>query len=198
MLRYYANEEEVFKKEREMKISDAEAVSIYEKLAGKYKLPQKLEFYGNRQSGACSSFRVRLSHNPSIAILSHEVAHAIQYKKFRKKYGYVIGHPNLKKQRWHTKRHQRIMRKVCDYINKNIDQWRLQRQEGQRRRMAKFYARIEIQQQRQEDKKKPEFKLIKIRELIKKWDSKRERAENKLKKLQKREKYILNSFKMEI
>jgi hypothetical protein len=200
MLKYYADEEEVFRQEREMKISDAEAVSIYEKLAGKYKLPQKLEFYGNRQSGACSPYRIRLSHNPSIAIISHEVAHAIQYKKFKKKYGYINGNPNLKRKRirWHTKKHSRIMRKVCDYIDKNIDQWRLQRQERQRRKMAKFYARIEIQQQRQEDKKKSEFKLIKIRELIKKWDSKRERAENRLKKLQKREKYILNSFKMEV
>jgi hypothetical protein len=160
MLKYYADEEEVFRQEREMKISDAEAGLVYQKLAKKYKLSQRLEFYGNQQSGSCSVCRVRLSHNPSIATLSHEVAHAIQYKKFKNKYGYINGNPNLKKHRWHTKKHQRIMRKVCDYINKNIDQWRIQRQEKQRRRIAKFTERIECKQRRQENKKKPEFKLV--------------------------------------
>jgi len=198
MLKYYADERELFRKEREMKILDAEAVSIYEKLAGKYKLSQKLEFYGNRQSGSCSVFRIRLSHNPSIAILSHEVAHAIQYKKFKKKYGYINGNPNLKKHKWHTKKHSRIVRRICDYINKNIDQWRLQQQERKNRRIAKFYDRIEHEQQQQENKKKPEFKLIKIRELIKKWEGKRKRADNKLKKLQKREKICLKQAQSEI
>jgi hypothetical protein len=160
MLKYYADEEEVFRQEREMKISDAEAGLVYQKLVKKYKLPQRLEFYGNQQSGSCSVCRIRLSHNPSIATLSHEVAHAIQYKKFKNKYGYINGNPNLKKHRWHTKKHQRIMRKVCDYINKNIDQWRIQRQEKQRRRIAKFTERIECKQRRQENKKKPEFKLV--------------------------------------
>lgn len=177
MLKYYADEEEIFRQEREMKISDAEAEMVFGKLAKKHKLPQRLEFFGNRQSGSCSPARIRLSHNPSIAILSHEVAHAIQYAKFKKKYGYINGNPNRKKQRWHTKKHQRIMRKVCDYINKNIDQWRLQRQEKQRHRIAKFNERIEQEQQRQEEKKKPDFKLIKIRELIKKWEGKKKRAE---------------------
>jgi hypothetical protein len=194
MLKYYANEREIFRQERETKISDAEAELVYLKLAKKHKLSQRLEFFGTRQSGSCSPMRVKLSHNPSIAILSHEVAHAIQYKKFRKKYGYINGNPNIKRHRWHTKQHQRIMHRICDYIDKNIDQWRLQRQEKQRHRIAKFNERIESEQRRHEDKKKPEFKLIKIQELIKKWEGKRKRAENKLKKLQKGEKIYMNQL----
>lgn len=187
-LAYYLKEQVAFEKEYENKLSDGEAEMVFGKLARKYKLSQRLEFFGNRQSGSCSPARIRLSHNPSIAILSHEVAHAIQYVKFKKKYGYVFGNPNLKRQRWHTKQHQRIMHKVCDYISKNIDQWKSQRQDKQKRRIAKFNERIESEQQHQESKRKPEFKLIKIRELIKIWEGKRKRAENKLKKLQKREK----------
>jgi len=192
MLKYYADEKEVFRQEREMKISDAEAELVYQKLAKKYKLSQRLEFYGNRQSGSCSSCRVKLSHNPSIAILSHEVAHAIQYAKFKKKYGYINGNPNLKKHRWHTKKHQRIMRKVCDYINKNIDQWRTGQKERSERKCIGFERKLKLEEQRMQERKTPQFKLIKIRELIKKWEGKRKRAENKLKKLQKMEKrYIM-------
>jgi hypothetical protein len=190
-LAYYQNEREVFKQEYEMKLTDSEAVFICQKLAKKYKLSQRLEFFGNRQSGSCSPVRIRLSHNPSIAIISHEVAHAIQYMKFKKKYGYILGNPNLKKQRWHTKRHFRIMRKICDYVNKNVDQWRTERKERNERNRIGFERKLKLEKRRMQERKTPQFKLIKIQELIKKWEGKKRRAENKLKKLQKGEKIYM-------
>jgi hypothetical protein len=195
-LAYYQNERDVFMQEYGINLTDSEAVFICQKLAKKYKLLQRLEFFGNRQSGACSPARIRLSHNPSIAIISHEVAHAIQYMKFKKKYGYINGNPNLKKQRWHTKRHSKIMRKICDYINKNVDQWRIERKERSERECTRFERRLKWERQLEREKKTPEYKLERVRKSIKIWEGKRRRAENRLKKLQKREKIYMKQLQI--
>ena len=90
---FYNKERQVFKDAYTIKLSDSEAVKIAKKLTRHFKLKfGSVRFYGNSQSGRCSwwTAELRLSHNPSLGLVCHEVAH-LGEKRHSKKLMKLMG-----------------------------------------------------------------------------------------------------------
>ena len=106
-LTFYKNEHHIYKDAFDLKLSDAEAVKIVKKLVRHFKLYHRtvtVRFFGNKQSGRCNwCGLIRLSHNPSLGLICHEVAH--------------LGH------RRHDKKLMKLMGKLIKYCEK-MEYWR--------------------------------------------------------------------------
>ena len=79
------HEERQYWDEYNSKVSNEESRIIVMKLAKHFKLSiRNVYFHGNRDSGTayCFGGKIRLSNNPSIGIISHEVCHFLCWKKF--------------------------------------------------------------------------------------------------------------------
>ena len=87
---FYAKERQMFPKAFETKVTDHEATLLVRKLfrhfGNKYSAKHlTVRFFGNRQSGNAGGWRgMRLSHNPNIGLICHEVAHYFHKKHDRK------------------------------------------------------------------------------------------------------------------
>jgi hypothetical protein len=110
-LRYYLVERKEFDDEFNDHVSDEIATYFYKRLKAHYKFPQELRFRGKKDRGYCNLIRVSIGHNPSIAVLAHEVAHAIQLKKA------------TRGKKWHGKWHKSIMKRVLKYIKTHRLKW---------------------------------------------------------------------------
>jgi len=93
-LTFYLREHQLFPKAFETKIEDHQATLIVRKLlrhfGKKYAAKSlRVRFRGNKQSGAVG-WGIRLSHNPSIGLICHEVAH-IFHRRHDKKLMRVMG-----------------------------------------------------------------------------------------------------------
>lgn len=84
-LKFYRKETEMFPEAFNIKVSDHEAELIVRKLLrhfgrkGRYS-KVKIRFWGHRGSGGNGWFGIRLSHDPSIGLICHEVAHDFHSK----------------------------------------------------------------------------------------------------------------------
>lgn len=103
-LRTYQREHQMFPEAFKTKVFDKDAVKIVRKLLRHFGKPEmakniKVSFWGNRQSGCSTWNEIRLSHNPSIGLITHEVTH-----KFRSRHG---------------KKFLKFMKKAINYCSKN-------------------------------------------------------------------------------
>ncbi len=78
-LSFYLKERQLYSEAFETKIEDAEAEKLVRKLFRHFYKREAnrcmhVRFYGNRQGGSFG-WGIRLSHNPSIGLICHEVAH---------------------------------------------------------------------------------------------------------------------------
>jgi hypothetical protein len=133
---FYRDEREVYDEAFALKVTDEEAIIIVKKLCRHFmKIPKgrkvtdmfrgsalrkpRIRFYGNRQSG-CVTFGwridLRLSHNPSLGVICHEVGHIVE-RYTRKPRKCAAKHKN------HSKRLMKIVGKLIKYaMSKNL--WR--------------------------------------------------------------------------
>lgn len=172
---YYRKEGEEFGSLEENKLTDAEAVYAFKRLRAHYKLQHRLEFFGHRGGGHCGSFTVTLSHQPSVRLLAHEVAHAIQVKKGK-----------LRGARWHTKKHRSIMNRVWKYITLRLDDWKKQVSKNSEREVQSSISKAERQRQTEALKKTPAWKVEHLQALEKKAVSRVKRATTHLNKIRRR------------
>jgi len=94
-LAFYMKERQLYPKAYEIKVNDNIAEILVKKLFRHfYKIKaedcKKIRFYGNRGSGSYGWWNIRLSHNPSIGLICHEVAHR-KFKRHTKKMMKFIG-----------------------------------------------------------------------------------------------------------
>jgi len=175
-IKYYDNEKKIFKDEYVLKLSDFETGVVFQKLKSHYKFQQFLKFR-NGGGGRCRTWEIIIPHGTSLGLLAHEIAHAVQIKKGKQ--------PN---QKWHTKKHTSIMKRILKIANNKKDEW-ISNAEIQ---VDKKHGVIMRQEQKQREfeqyKKTPQFKLENISKSIKRWESKKKRAENVLRKLNRRKK----------
>jgi len=174
-LLYYRKEAEQFGDLTSNTLTDAEAVYAFKRLKAHYKLQHRLEFFGHRGGGHCGSFMVTLSHQPSVRVLAHEVAHAIQVKK-----GKPIG------ARWHTKKHRSIMNRVWKYITPRMPAWKAQVSKNCDRHYQSAVNRQNKKEKTEELKKTPAYRLGHLRKLEKRAESRVRRATTHLKKIHRR------------
>ena len=104
-----------WEKENDMKVSNKEAEMVVKKLSKHFKLSIRyVEFYGFRDSGMASSWsgRIRLSNNPSVHVICHEVCHFLCWKKVRQ--GKFKKHPQHGSKKWLTQ-----LKVVHNYVIKH-------------------------------------------------------------------------------
>ena len=94
-LSFYSKERQLFPEAFTTKVSDEEATKIFRKLLRHF-LPKSymakhaaIRFYGNHQSGSAGYGRVRVSHNPSIGLLCHEIGHLIHLRHDKHLMGWI-------------------------------------------------------------------------------------------------------------
>jgi hypothetical protein len=183
-LTYYLNEKEVHGKNGAIELSNTEAKYVFKKLKTHYKFNHVLEFWGNNGGGRCSRWTVRVSNNPTMKTIVHEVAHAIQMKKRG-----IIASP--KREKWHTKKHMKIMARIYKYAMPKLDVWRAMAKKKNEMHFDSIRKREENKKEFESLKNTNEFKLQQLDKRIRKWESKRKRAENALKRLNKRKLRLL-------
>jgi hypothetical protein len=176
-LLYYRKEREQFSDQADQHLSDDEARYAFKRLRSHYKLPHRLEVWGNRGGGHCNSWRVHISHNTTVLTLAHEVAHAVQFKR---RAGRDTGG------KWHTKEHRGIMKRVVRYITTRLPAWKAQVEKNCQRHMQSSVSRIEKEKQTLALKRTPAYRLEHLRKLEKKAYSRVRRATTHLKKIQQR------------
>jgi type IV secretory pathway VirB4 component len=171
-LLYYVEERMQFKDEFSDELGYDWTTLFFERLKQHYKFRQQLVF-GGRRGGTCNGCVVRIKPDClNLGVLVHEVAHAIQMKS--KKPG----------QKWHTKKHTRLMIKVFDYVKAHRTEWITndkvkteRRQEAHQERELRASNRIAYQ-------KTPEYKLEVLRNREKHLLSRSKRLNTSLKKVQ--------------
>jgi len=175
-LLYYRKEAEQFGDLTSNTLTDDEARYAFKRLKAHYKLQNHLELFGYRGGGNCGVFRIRLSHNPSLRVLCHELAHAIQWKKGWHTHG----------KKWHTKRHKSIMTRVWKYALPRLEGWKAQVKKNCDRHYQSAVNRQNKKAKTEELKRTPAYKLEHLRKLERKAESRVRRATTHLKKIQRR------------
>jgi len=107
-LAFYYNEHQLFPEAYNLKVSDQDAKKVMHKLLQHFGNSQKakswvVRFYGHRDSGSCG-WGIRLSHNPSIGLICHEVCHTFV--------------------RRHGKKMMKLMKRMVNYCKKK-DYWKM-------------------------------------------------------------------------
>jgi hypothetical protein len=171
-LKYYAQEQRLFSTEFATKLNDEEAEYVFERLKGHYHFSQWLEIGGRKCSGRCNAWMIRVSHEPSVALIAHEVAHAIHKRKFGEKF--------------HTKRHTRIMQRVCEYMMRRLPEWREFLQRNETEYEARSQARLLRLQETARYKNSIPGRLERLRGREKRWTRRRKLADTMLRKIRRK------------
>ena len=187
-LKYYQEEHQMFKPQSEIQLNNLETQYIFNKFKKRYKLDHYLEFRGYSNSGRCGRRRLRVSHNPTLGVLLHEIGHAVQYKK-------RMWSDEKLKQRWHGKQHRTIVKRLYRITNPKIEQWKNEANFKSIMYLERIQKREQAIVQKNEQKKTPQYRLEQIQKKIKSWESKKKRAENRLKKLRRIEKIWIKKNK---
>lgn len=170
----YRKEQGIYKDAYNRKVSNAEAELIARKLARHFKLRISIRFWGNRQTGcAYHSGLLRISNNPSVGLIAHEVAHVLDRK--RRMIGLAV---RKLKSRHGSKRWLKLVGRVLAYGNKHgwwQDEYAKRLEQSQTTAQKKHEKKAQAQTQ--------DAKLERLKANLKRWESKRKRAETAIKKL---------------
>ena len=169
----YLEEDQMYHSLREEKVSNEHAERISRKIARHFKLDMRvINFRGQHDRGRAWRFGiVTVSNNPSLLVVAHELNHFLIWKKYPDK---KVNHG--------SKRWQRSLVRIIQYCE-NKNWWR----EEEQRLQEKHQQSEERKIKKEEYKKTPSYKLEQIQKAIKRWESKKKRAENTLKRLYRRE-----------
>lgn len=102
--KFYTTERVEFRTEFDMKLDSVKARIMFDKLARHFKICQTLVFR-NMGGGNCSRWYIKVGYDTNVGTLCHEVAHAVQFKKYGK----------FK----HNKKLARILSRVIKYCQKH-------------------------------------------------------------------------------
>jgi hypothetical protein len=162
-LKYYEMEREKFSEASKKVLYFGHAEIVFRKLRRHYKLYPHITLRMGRGNHA-NQYHVTIANPTNFLVLCHELAHSKHLMQADRG------------ERWHGKKHFRIMKSMIHYCQRK--KW--------------FEAEIARRTAPKPPKPKPseQDNLDKIKLRIKVWESKKSRAENKLKKLRKQEKSI--------
>ena len=169
-LKYYADEKILYPEEYSELLDTNITKYFYERLKTRYKFSQELRF-SNRGNPRCSLWRIKLPYSCPIGALAHEVAHAIQYRK------------RTAGQRFHTKKHKSIMKRVIQVINNNKEQWKTALNSKQDKRIETQHKQLIRKKELEMLKKTPQYKIEQL-------NRRKKNLERKLKALTTRIKSI--------
>jgi len=170
----YRKENGIYSDSYAQKVSDSHAQFIVSRLTRHFKLRTAVRFWGAKQSGmAYSSGLIRLSHDPSVGLIAHELAHVMDAQRYRWK--------RKKKTRHASKRWLWLVGRIIRYGKKR--NWWVGILERQATQKAETAIKNET---KKANATTPEAKVEHLREQLKRWTSKRKRADTAIKKLERR------------
>lgn len=100
---FYEKERDWFGEAYGKKLNELQVTRVFKKLKRHYKIPHWLVINRKRSGGCCNRYRIELGKEPSLGLLIHEVAHAVDFKKRRSR---------------HDKKFKKVMQKVFNYCKK--------------------------------------------------------------------------------
>lgn len=106
--KYYSNEKQVFKDVYGYKVSDEIARLAIARLAKTNGVSFSLRFRGHGGGRYNTMGRITLCHNPSLGLIAHELAHAVQHQ--------IKGLRGVNRREWHGDQHWSIMKDIIDDI----------------------------------------------------------------------------------
>lgn len=173
-------------------ISDPEfIIFIVERMKSRYKLRQRLLLMRSKwgDSGNCAHNSILLKYPVSVYMIAHEITHAIQMKKIPVGAKYVS---------YHNKRQRKLTKKLCDYIMKALPIWETLFEIKKRKKEASMRNKELRTKEQKAMKISFHYKCDQCEKAIKRWETKKKRAENALKKLNRRKKLYLSRLNKEM
>lgn len=174
-LHYYARERALLPESFTVKLDDEETTYIYGRLQSHYGFRQRLRIAGWRGSGYCNNFEIRLSHNPSVGLMAHEIGHAIHRLDGRSQY-----------EKKHTKKHFSKMKRVAEYALAHLPEYRVALGKQRSEREQRLVERVRKLEQQTAHKNSPQGKLEHLHKLEAKWVRRQRLANTRLKKIRRR------------
>jgi len=175
-LQTYEKEDKKYSHLSEQNIKDEQAERIVKKVSRHFKLNANHVVFKNLHTHGGLASRIwntiTMIHCPNLLIVAHELNHFMLWKKYPNR---KVKHGS-KKWFWNL---ERIIR-YCERKN----WWR----DEEKRLAEQTQKTFEKRLGKEAYKKTPECKLEQIQSSIKNWESKKKRAENVLKKLNRRKK----------
>lgn len=184
-MKYYEDEQKMFQFESDWKFVNEDEVSFYfQRLKDRFKFPHVINFRGGIWSGAtCRRDLITFPRPVSALTLCHEIAHGIQMKTHKQG------------ERWHTKKHQRIMSKVIQYFKENQNLWIVQFCIRRNHIAEQVKKRGEVVAAQKAWKSSSLGKLERILKAEHLWLKKGRLAATKLKKLQRQKRFYIKKIK---
>ena len=190
-LKSYSKEKEENPEASSKKISDPEFIRfIVERMKSRYKFKQMLYLMCSERgdSGHCSHVRILLKYPVSVYVIAHEITHAIQLKKI------PVGTKHIS---YHNKKQRKLTKKLCDYMMKALPIWETLF-EMKKKKKEDSLRNKEMRIKEQKAKKTSFWYKCELCEnAIKRWEAKKKRAENALKKLNRRKKLYMSRLNKE-
>jgi len=179
---YYREESNTYDEAYGLILTNDEAILIVKKILRHYKAGMpNIRFYGNRDSGSMGYGELRLSNNPSIGLIIHELGHALKPGKVMREALKNIAHKGTSH---HGLRFQVCICRIHTWA-KTKGHW----QEEILRRRAKEASRVKQVVVEEKELENPENLLRKkiedARKKIKKNEDAKVRYEKKIRRLRK-------------
>jgi hypothetical protein len=165
--KWHYKETEKYRSEHDLKVLDCEAQRIVDKITRHFKLGNYfVKFRGTGDGGRIwSNGIVRLSHNPSFALICHELTHPLCWKKYNHRH---ISHNN-KKWAYQLGRIMEYCRRK-NFWQEEIQKWRTPK---------------EVRPEPTKDELKADL-ILRLENNCKRYQTKIKMYSNKLKKAQKK------------
>ena len=166
-LLYYFVERQRLNTEFEIKLTDEEADYVFQQMKNRLGFTQQLSFRGWQQAGCCRSYEIVVSHNPSVGLIAHEIAHA------RGKHR-------------HNKSHARKTDHIASVIMANLEKWKknlADRKQLNAEKVIDKQVKLEIKVSHEQT---PQFKVQKIEEKLKQIETNQKRLDGLWKKYHRR------------
>lgn len=180
---YYREERKSYNEAYNYFLTNDEALLIIKKICRHYKssgIPN-IKFWGNRDSGSMGYGQLRISNNPSIGLIIHELGHALKSGKVMRESMKCVPHKGTSH---HGLRFQHCICKI-HYWAKSMGYWQ-DELKNKRQKAAQKIEKKTIQAKLMEDPKNVLLsKIENARKNILKNEQAKDRYGKKLKRLQK-------------
>jgi len=180
---YYREERNTYRQAYDLYLTNEEAVLIVKKICRHYKSAgfPDIKFWGTRDSGSMGYGQLRISNNPSIGLIIHELGHALKSSSEMQKIIRKVSHKGTSH---HGLRFQACIWNIHDWAKKK-GYW----QEELNKKRHKASQKVEKQVAKVELLKDPKNALVakieNARKNILKKEQSKDRYQKKLKRLQK-------------
>jgi hypothetical protein len=179
---YYRHERDTYREAYDLYLSNEEVPLIVKKICRHYKAGvPKIRFHGNRDSGSMGWGKMRLSNNPSLGLIIHELGHALKSCPEMQKILRKVSHKGTSH---HGLRFQTCIWNIHNWA-KSVGYWQDQLQKRRNKQADKVVAIIQEEKALEKPENAVQKKIDDTLKKIQKYEDAKVRYEKKLKRLEK-------------